>query len=283
MPNFDKIISRLHKLHTMGHEPVDADLLSESIERMDLEKPIESLEESFDQFVTESTFIDEEIYSTDSNYPMYSTRGSQYVQSPETMDLIRSLPVALRQTLSTLVGQKKKNEIIVYSKPRGLLVIVSKDDMDKYLSSGYKLIYEEAIANMSGADSVYTDTSGAFNKVAGRNMPLFKKNKKELKKYKGKVFEVPPSLFERLSKGRVKYESWKSYIEEEGDEQIISDIRKYSLRNSRSPVVIQNSETGERAIFRRKQSDNRLRYNRNKSLQTHHESSIAKNFRGRAK
>ena len=279
MPNFDKIISRLHKLHTMGHEPVDADLLGESIKRMDLEKPIESLEESFDQFVTESTFIDEEVYSTDSNYPMYSTRGSQYVQSPETMDLIRSLPLALRQTLSTLAGQKKKNEIIVYSKPRGLLVIVSKDDMDKYLSSGYKLIYEAAIANMSGADDVYTDTSGAFNKVAGRNLPLFKKNKKELKKFKGRIFDVSPAMFERMSKGRTKYESWGSYIQEEGDEEIVNSIRKYSLRNSRSPVVIQNTETGERAMLRRRHSDTRVRYNRNKIMRSHHEQTIGKNFR----
>ena len=51
-----------------------------------------------------------------------------------------------------------------------------------------------------------------------------------------------------------------SYIQEEGDEAVVNDIRRYSLRNSRSPVVIQNTETGERAMLRRRHSDNRLRY-----------------------
>ena len=86
-------------------------------------------------------------------------------------------------------------------------------------------------------------------------------------------------MFERMSKGRTKYESWGSYIQEEGDEAVVNDIRKYSLRNSRSPVVIQNTETGERAMLRRRHSDNRLRYNRNKAMRTYHEQSIGKNFR----
>ena len=84
-----------------------------------------------------------------------------------------------------------------------------------------------------------------------------------------------------MSKGRTKYESWGSYIQEEGDEEVVTSIRKYSLRNSRSPVVIQNTETGERAILRRKHSDNRLRYNRIRSMKTHHEQTIGKNFRGK--
>lgn len=280
MPNFNKIISRLHKLRLIGSEPVNPDILNDALDGINLDAPVESIEESFDEYVKDSAFIDEETYSTDSNYPMYSTSGSYYVQSPETMDLIRSLPAELRQTLSTLQTQKKSNQIIVYSKPRGMLLIVNKDEMDDYIKAGYKLIYEEtAIANMSGVDEPYTDTSGSFDKVAGKNMPLFKKNKKELKKFKGRIFDVSPAMFERMSKGRTKYESWGSYIQEEGDEEIVNSIRKYSLRNSRSPVVIQNTETGERAMLRRRHSDNRLRYNRNRSMKTHHEQTIGKTFR----
>ena len=279
MPNFNKIIDRLHKLRLLGSEPVDQNLLNKSLSNINRDNPVESIEESFDEYVKDSAFIDEETYSTDSNYPMYSTSGSYFVQSPETMDLIRSLPAELRQTLSSLRTQKKSNQIIVYSKPRGLLLIVNKDQMDEYINAGYKLIYEEALANSSAVDSVYTDTSGSFDRVAGKNTPLFKKNKKELKKFKGRIFDVSPAMFERMSKGRTKYESWGSYIQEEGDEEIVNSIRKYSLRNSRSPVVIQNAETGERAMLRRRHSDNRLRYNRNKIMRSHHEQTIGKNFR----
>ncbi len=283
MPNFNKIISRLHKLQLLGSQPVDQNLLSKTLDNINKDNPVESVEESFDEYVKESAFIDEEAYSTDSNYPMYSTSGNYFVQSPETIDLIRSLPVELRQTLSTLRSQKKSNQIIVYSKPRGMLLIVSKDQMDEYIKAGYKLIYEEAIANSSGVDAVYTDTSGSFDRVSGRNMPLFKKNKKELKKFKGRIFDVSPSMFERMSVGRVKYESWNSYIQEEGDEEVVDTIRKYSLRNSKSPVVIQNTETGERAMLRRRNSDNRLKHNRSKPQRNHHEQTIQKNFKGKAK
>lgn len=278
MHNFNKICERLTKLESLRLEPVDPEKLNDAL-RMDENRPVESLEESFDEFVKESAFIDEELYTPSSD--VYQTSyGTYQVQSPETIDLIRSLPIELRQSLSTLRQKKKPNEIVVYSKDKGEVIIVSKDDMEEYLASGYNLIYEDtAIANMSGVDEPYADTSGAFNKVSGKNTPLFKKNKKELKRFKGRIFDVSPAMFERMSKGRAKYESWNSYIQEEGDESVVNDIRRFSLRNSRSPVVIQHTETGERAILRRRHSDNRLRYNRNRLMKTHHEQTIGKNFR----
>ena len=278
MHNFNKICERLTKLESLRLEPVAPEKLNDAL-RMYENRPVESLEESFDEFVKESAFIDEELYTPSSD--VYQTSyGTYQVQSPETIDLIRSLPIELRQSLSTLRQKKKPNEIVVYSKDKGEVIIVSKDDMEEYLASGYNLIYEDtAIANMSGVDEPYADTSGAFNKVSGKNTPLFKKNKKELKRFKGRIFDVSPAMFERMSKGRAKYESWNSYIQEEGDESVVNDIRRFSLRNSRSPVVIQNTETGERAILRRRHSDNRLRYNRNRLMKTHHEQTIGKNFR----
>lgn len=278
MHNFNKICERLTKLESLRLEPVDPEKLNDAL-RMDENRPVESLEESFDEFVKESAFIDEELYTPSSD--VYQTSyGTYQVQSPETIDLIRSLPIELRQSLSTLRQKKKPNEIVVYSKDKGEVIIVSKDDMEEYLASGYNLIYEDtAIANISGVDEPYADTSGAFNKVSGKNTPLFKRNRKELKRFKGRIFDVSPAMFERMSKGRTKYESWNSYIQEEGDESVVNDIRRFSLRNSRSPVVIQNTETGERAILRRRHSDNRLRYNRNRLMKTHHEQTIGKNFR----
>jgi len=91
------------------------------------------------------------------------------------------------------------------------------------------------------------------------------RNRKELSKHLGKVFEIPPALFDRMKKGRRKFESWGGYIEEEGDETFVSDIKLYSLRNNGRPVIIQNSDTGERAMLRRKQGDNRLKYNRKRN------------------
>ncbi len=280
MPNFKKICERLTKLEALRLEPVDPDKLNKAL-RVDDETPIESLEKSFDEFVNESAFIEEEVYSYSNNVMPSAGYGSFYVQSPETMDLIRSLPYQIRQSLSSLRKQKKPDEIIVYSKDKGELIIVKKDEMSDYIAGGYNLIYEEdsGIANVSGVDEPYGDTSGAFDRVSGKNTPLFKKNRKELKKFKGKIFDVSPAMFERMNKGRTRYESWSSYIQEEGDEAVVNDIRRYSLRNSKSPVVIQNTETGERAMLRRRHSDNRLRHNRNKVMQTYHEQSIGKNFR----
>ena len=111
MPNFKKICERLTKLEALRLEPVDPDKLSEALQVND-ETPIESLEESFDEFVKESAFIDEELYTPSSD--VYQTSyGTYQVQSPETIDLIRSLPIELRQSLSTLRQKKKPNEIVV--------------------------------------------------------------------------------------------------------------------------------------------------------------------------
>lgn len=264
MPNFDKIMERLHKLESLRLEPVDSDLLEDALATVNLQTPIQSIEESFDTFVQESAFVDEEIYSKAYNSSPY-TYGDYYVQSPELIDLINSLPFNLQQSLPTLRKQKKVNQAIVYNKAKSELIIVKKDDVDFYLSRGYNLIdervtYEETI---SGADTLYTDGTG---KVSGYDKPLFTRNRRELSKFKGKVFELPPELYKRLKKGRKKYESWNQYIEEDGDEQHISAMRTFSLKNSGRPIVIQNTETGERAMLRRRYSDNRLQYNRRKRM-----------------
>ena len=58
--NFDKIISRLHKLQLLGSEPVNTDSINKALDGVDLTKPVESIEESFDEYVEDSAFIEEE-------------------------------------------------------------------------------------------------------------------------------------------------------------------------------------------------------------------------------
>ena len=58
MPNFNKIIDRLHKLRLLGSEPVDQNLLNKSLSNINRDNPVESIEESFDEYVKDSAFID---------------------------------------------------------------------------------------------------------------------------------------------------------------------------------------------------------------------------------
>ena len=69
-------------------------------------------------------------------------------------------------------------------------------------------------------------------------------------------------MFRRMKEGRERYSRWSDYIEEDGDSDHITAIKNYSLRNTTSPVVVQDAETGERAILRRRYNDSRLKHNR---------------------
>ena len=109
-----------------------------------------------------------------------------------------------------------------------------------------------------------SDTSGSFDKVAGYDLPLFKKNKKELKKYKGKVFEVPSHIFRRLKEGHPRYSRWADYIHEEDDANFIDTIKIIPCVIHAVLVVIRNEEDGDMAIMRRRTNDARLKHNRSK-------------------
>ena len=161
-----------------------------------------------------------------------------------------------------LKKQKSDDESVVYSFDKKEALIIKTDELGAYIKRGYTVIYEEANATFGGSTS--SDTSGSFDKVAGYDLPLFKKNKKELKKYKGKVFEVPSHIFRRLKEGHPRYSRWADYIHEEDDANFIDTIKNYSMRNPRSPVVIRNEENGEMAIMRRRTNDARLKHNRSK-------------------
>ena len=86
----------------------------------------------------------------------------------------------------------------------------------------------------------------------------------ELEKMLGKgikSFKVSKEEYEKFSdRAKRKNERWNKFFED--DSQNGGAIKKYSQRNPRKPVVIQNELTGEMAILRRKMNDGRLKHNR---------------------
>lgn len=126
----------------------------------------------------------------------------------------------------------------------------------------FKILVEE-IANVTGAMSTGSaNTDGKFNTIAGKDIKLGKKirRRRELDKYEGKVFSVSNEMFEKMKEGKIRGERWNRYIDE--DSETGFEIKKYSLRNPRQPVVIRNEETGELVFLRRRQTDGRLRHNK---------------------
>ena len=106
MPNFDKIVERLHKLESLRLEPVDSDLLENALETINWETPIQSIEESFDSLFKSLLSLTRKFTAKRTTVSPY-TYGDYYVQSPELIDLINSLPFNLQQSLPTLRKQKK--------------------------------------------------------------------------------------------------------------------------------------------------------------------------------
>jgi hypothetical protein len=192
-------------------------------------------------------------------YPTPATTTSTGLGFRGAIDMIDA---SIRKQVLALNRKKSDDESIVYSFDKKEALIIKKDELGDYTQKGYSVIFEEVNVTFGGSTS--TDTSGSFDKVAGYDLPLFKKNKKELKKYKGKVFEVPSHIFRRLKEGHPRYTRWADYIHEEDDANFIDIIKKYSMRNPRSPIVIRNEEDGDMAIMRRRTNDARLKHNRSK-------------------
>lgn len=80
--------------------------------------------------------------------------------------------------------------------------------------------------------------------------------------YKGvPVFQVSDLDYKRSNGKKNKYSRWSSFFEE--DSESIGAVKNYSLRNPNSHVILQNSDTGEMKLLRRRYNDMRLKHNRN--------------------
>lgn len=255
MKSFEKLCERLVKMEELRTTPVDVESFNNSLQESN------SAEEVYEKYTQSSVF---EEFSYDSNYPELYPVPRSYAnyssEGPRGYEDVIEPP--LRAAVLSLKGKKKADQTIVYSVDKKEALIINKDELDSYVKRGYSVIYEEV--NVTSGNAPAADTDGSFDKVAGYDLPLFKKNKKELKKYRGKVFEVPSHIFRRLKEGHPRYSRWADYIHEEDDANFINLIKDYSMRNPRSPVVIRNEEDGDMAIMRRRTNDARLKHNRSK-------------------
>lgn len=172
-----------------------------------------------------------------------------YIESPETLDNFATLPTELRRSVANLKRQKTKDQSIVFSKDRGEAKLISKSELDTHIKHGYVVLFEEmgtgTIANASKADAPYTNTSGSFDRVGGFNKVLMGNPR----------FRIPNKLYNRLrSKKKRKFGRF--------EEELPNTVRSYSLRNPNKPVVIQDEDSGELSLYRRRYNDQRLKHNR---------------------
>ena len=256
MKSFNKICESLIKQEAIRETPVEPETLHTAIVESDC------IEEAFEKYTQSSVFEEFNFpYATTSLYPIPMTYGASDMGFRGVVNMIDS---PIRKRVLALGKEKKPNQSVVYSDAKKEAIIIDRDDLGDYVKRGYVVVYEEANTAPVPTDGQFKNTSGSFDKVAGYDLPAFKKNKKELKKYKGKVFEVPSHIFRRLKEGHPRYTRWADYIHEEDDANFIDIIKNYSLRNPRSPIVIRNEEDGDMAIMRRRTNDARLKHNRSK-------------------
>ena len=254
MKSFTALCESLVKSAEIRHTPADIDFFTQCLIEND------NVESAYDSYIKRSVFEEFSYpYADTTLYPIPMTYGAGDEGIRGMVDKIEG---PIRKKVLALKKIKRDDQSVVYSADKREALIISKDELTAYVKRGYSVVYEEV--NVTSANAPAANTDGSFDKVAGYDLPLFKKNKKELKKYKGKVFEVPSHIFRRLKEGHPRYSRWADYIHEEDDANFINLIKDYSMRNPRSPVVIRNEEDGDMAIMRRRTNDARLKHNRSK-------------------
>ena len=219
-------------------------------------KKFERLTESLDEVVEAKKMFEEVYYHA--AFPRSSMGSAEGERGFADM-----VEPKIRDAVLNLIKRSKEDESVVYSDDRKHAEIIKTNELPDYISRGYIVIHEEANVAPVPTKGQFSNSS-ASDKVTSRDTLLFGKNKKEIKNYKGKKFKVSPHIFRRFEEGHARYNRWDSYIEEEDDSPIIDSIKKYSLRNPTKPVVIENCESGEVVILRRRTNDARLKHNRSK-------------------
>tara|TARA_R100000426_G_C4816798_1_gene108774 strand:- start:138 stop:923 length:786 start_codon:yes stop_codon:yes gene_type:complete len=252
---------KLMNLEIARENPISVDLFHKCVHESD------SLEDAHKKYIESGGVYEEYSFaiSPPTLYPIPNSYDNSTIDK-EQIGFEGEIDPAIRQQALRLGKIKKPSQSVVYLDMKKEVVIIDKSELEDYVKRGYKIIYEEANVSPVGGRGAtgFADTKGSFDKIASSDTMLFGKNKKELKKFKGKVFELPNDIFKRLKEGHPRFSRWSDYIQEDGDANHIDSIKNYSLRNPRSPVVIRNEETGEMAIMRRRTNDHRLKHNRSK-------------------
>ena len=260
MISYELLKQRLVVMEESRQQPIDQDSFTKSLNES------KDLCEAHDDYTKQGGIFEEFPfygYGPPTLYPMPRTYAASSIDSDQ-IGFEGSIEPAIRDTVLRLKSVKKPDESVVYNQMKKEAIIIKREELPTYVESGYMVVYEETSVAPTPTGGQFTDTDGSFDTVAGFDKLLFGKNRKELKKYKGKVFKIPSSMFRRMKEGRERYSRWSDYIEEDGDSDHITAIKNYSLRNTTSPVVVQDAETGERAILRRRYNDSRLKHNRSK-------------------
>ena len=259
MISYDEMKMRLLKFEDARKSPLDPDAFNKSL--MENKR----LDDAYDNYVGDAGLFEEFSYASNypTLYPIPLTYDNSSIDS-EQIGFEGDIEPAIRQQVLSLKNAKRPDQSVVYSNDQKKAILVLRRELPEYTKTGWIVVYEEANVAPVPSGGQFSNTKGQFNTVAGVDSLLFKKNKKELKKYKGKVFDVSPDIFKRMQEGKARYSQWSQFIEEEDDSPVVDAIKSYSLRNPTSPVVIQNTDTGERAILRRRTNDSRLKHNRRK-------------------
>jgi hypothetical protein len=114
-------------------------------------------------------------------------------------------------------------------------------------------------------EEISTTTTSVGTLTDPLDMGKKKKKKRctELDKYTdSQIFTVSSEDFNRCSTGRRKNERWSKFFASESEQG--ANIKKYSLRNPKSPIIIKNEETGDMMFLRRRLNDQRLKHNKRK-------------------
>ena len=71
------------------------------------------------------------------------------------------------------------------------------------------------------------------------------------KKYK--EFSVPSDVFRKFETGRVKFERWSKYLDEDDENQM--GIKSYAKKNRSHTIILRNEETGAIRAIRQRSSN----------------------------
>ncbi|MBT6472523.1 MAG: hypothetical protein HOK52_14830 [Candidatus Marinimicrobia bacterium] len=70
---------------------------------------------------------------------------------------------------------------------------------------------------------------------------------------KHKEFNVSADVFRKFETGRMKFERWSKFLDEEDDNQM--SIKLYAAKNRGHTIILRNEETGALRAIRRRSSN----------------------------
>jgi hypothetical protein len=88
----------------------------------------------------------------------------------------------------------------------------------------------------------------ASNSVAGGGVDMNPTGKP-----RHKEFNVPASVFRKFETGRMKFERWAKFLDEDDENQM--GIKSYAAKNRGHTIILRNEETGALRAIRQRSSN----------------------------